>query len=265
MYERFETALNETLRRFQTFLYNCAKKNSLELFNIIFDAPFCEIKIRILPFVSAEDFLLRWGTHYVKSGKFGGRLQIFKTMEASQVSSKQEFSREMEASYSSLFSSLHVRKSEKQGSSQKQQNKEMSTSVSVEGGDQKIASIITDFNSPTIKSNLDQWLESIRTFPKAFSFMVAPITDLVKFNPSSLFPDENRDWGCEAHTADMKEDPETKEKYYEIRVNGTLTKKSCPYKGRDNLVYLIERRRNSLERAIAVYMEEVNNLLIYGI
>ena len=87
--------------------------------------------------------------------------------------------------------------------------------------------------------------------------MVAPITDLLKFNPSSLFTDEERDWGCEAHTADMKEDPETNEHYYEVKVNGTIIQKFCPYKDRDTLVYLIDRRRNGLERAIAVYMEEV--------
>ena len=55
----------------------------------------------------------------------------------------------------------------------------------------------------------------------------------------------------------MKEDPETKEKYYEVKINGTVTKKFCPYKDRDYLYYLVERRRNSFERAIAVYMEEV--------
>ena len=41
-------------------------------------------------FHSTEDFILRWGTHYIKSGKFGGRMQIFKTMEASEVASKEE-------------------------------------------------------------------------------------------------------------------------------------------------------------------------------
>jgi len=87
--------------------------------------------------------------------------------------------------------------------------------------------------------------------------MVGPIIDLLKFSPSSLFPDEKRDWGCEANIAHMKEDSETKEKYYEVRVNGTSTRKYCPYKDRDDLLNLIERRRNGLERAIGVYMEEV--------
>ena len=214
-----------------------------------------------VPFAFSEDFVLRWGTHYIKSGKFGGQLQIFKTMEADQVSSKEEFSRVMEAEYRSLFTSFHAKSETKGGSSQKHESKTSSTSLSVEGGDQEIASMISDFNSPTVKTDLKQWLESIRTFPKPFSFMVGPITDLLRFNPSSLFPNEERDWGCEAHTAKMKKDPDTGESYYEVKVNETLIKKKCPYKSRDDLVYAIERRLNSLERAIGVYMEEVNTML----
>lgn len=36
----------------------------------------------------AENFIQRWGTHYIKSSKFGGQLQIRKFMDASDVSSK---------------------------------------------------------------------------------------------------------------------------------------------------------------------------------
>ncbi|KAL9985287.1 hypothetical protein ACROYT_G007668 [Oculina patagonica] len=206
--------------------------------------------------IKFQDFILRWGTHYIKSGKFGGRLQIFKSMEANQVASKAEFSQVMEAEFRSLFASFHAKSENKGGSSQKQQSKTSSTSITVEGGDQEIAAIISDENSPTIKNEIKQWLESIRTFPKPFKFMVAPITDLLKFNPLSLFADEERDWGCEAHPADMKKDPDTGESYYEVKINGTLAKKMCPYKDRDDLIYVIERRRDSLERAVGIYMEE---------
>ena len=209
-------------------------------------------------FIFAENFILRWGTHYIKSGKFGGRLQIFKTMDASQVSSKEEFSQVMEVGYKNLFANFQEKRESSGGSSFKSQSKTSSTSISVEGGDQKIAAIITDFNSPTIKYDLIQWLDSIRTYPKPFKFMVAPITDLLKFNPLSLFTAEERDYGCEARTADIKQDPDTNEHYYEARVNGTVIRKLCPYKDRDYMVYVIERRLSGLERGIAVYMEEVN-------
>ena len=182
--------------------------------------------------------------------------RFFKTMDASQVSSKEEFSQVMETGFKSLFSSFNAKGERSGGSSSKSQTKTSSTTISVEGGDHEIASIITDFRSPTIKYDLKQWLDSIRIFPKPFKFMVAPITDLVRFNPSSLFPDEKKDWGCEAHKLDT--DPaDAKDSYYEIKINGTMKRKYCPFKNRDDLAYFIERKRKALERGIEVYMEEV--------
>ena len=178
-------------------------------------------------------------------------------MDANEVSSKAEFSQVMEFEYRSLFTSFHAKKESKGGSSHKKQSKTSSTSISIEGGDQEIASMISDVNSPTIKNEIRQWLDSIPTFPKPFKFMVAPITQLLKFNPASLFTDQERDWGCEGHVSDMKKDPDTGENYYEVQVDGKPVKKKCPYKDRNDLVYVIERRVNALERAIGVYMEEV--------
>lgn len=210
-----------------------------------------------LQFRSAEDFILRWGTHYIKSGKFGGRMQIFKTMEASEVASKEEFSQVMEFEYRNLFMSINNRQEKSEESSEKTQSKTSSTSFTVEGGDQEIASLISDFNSPTIKADIVQWLESIRTFPKPFKFVLAPITDLLKFSAHALFPDEETDWGCEAHSRNLKLDPDSGEAYYEITIDGTKTKKYCEYMNRDELMTSIEKRRGSLEKAIRVYMEEV--------
>ncbi|XP_078353422.1 uncharacterized protein LOC144638115 isoform X2 [Oculina patagonica] len=204
-----------------------------------------------------QDFILRWGTHYIKSGKFGGRLQIFKTMEASEVSSKSEFSQVMEAEFRSLFVSFHAKSEQSSSSSQKQQTKASSTSVVVEGGDQEIAALISDMESPTIKHEITQWLESIRTFPKPFKFMVAPITNLLKFNVHSLFPDDDAsDWGCEAKRRQLKKDEHTGQSYYTVEVNGTMVRKYCDFMDREELMYAVERRRAGLERAIRVYMEE---------
>ncbi len=173
------------------------------------------------------------------------------------MSSKAEFSQVMEVEFRSLFASFNAKSESKQSSSQQRQHKTSSTSISVEGGDQEIASIISDMESPTIKTELKQWLESIRTFPKPFKFMVAPITNLLKFNVHSLFPDEESDWGCEANKRQLKKDPHTDEYYYEIKINGTLVRKPCPYLDREALMYDMERRRNNLDIAIGVYMEEV--------
>ena len=62
----------------------------------------------IVMFISltpTENFIQRWGTHYIKSAKFGGQLQIRKTIEASQVASKYEFSEKMEMAFRFLFAS----------------------------------------------------------------------------------------------------------------------------------------------------------------
>lgn len=173
------------------------------------------------------------------------------------MSSKQAFSQVMEMEFRSLFASFHAKKEESGSSSQKQQSQTSSTSIKAEGGDQEIAALITDFNSPTIKTELKQWLESIRTFPKPYKFMLAPITDLLKFNAHSLFPHEERDWGCEAQS-NLKKDPDTGEHYYEVNVDGNMVKKFCKYLDRESLMKDIEMRRNGLERAIGVYMEEVS-------
>ena len=179
-------------------------------------------------------------------------------MEASEVSSKEEFSQVMEAEFRSLFVSFHAKQESSGGSSQKKQKRASSTSVVVEGGDQEIAAVISDMNSPTIKTEITQWLESIRTFPKPFKFMVAPITNLLQFNVHSLFPDDDAsDWGCEGKRRELKEDEHTSQSYYMVKVNGTMVKKYCNYMDREELMYAVERRRAGLERAIRVYMEEV--------
>ena len=172
------------------------------------------------------------------------------------MSSKAEFSQVMETEFRSLFASFHAKLESKESSSEKSQRKTSSTSISVEGGDQQIASIISDLESPTIKTELKQWLGSIRTFPKPFKFLVAPITDLLKFNVHSLFPNVERDWGCEAQRH-LKRDPVTNENYYIVKINGTMVKKMCPYLDREALMYDMERKRNNLDIAIGVYMEEV--------
>ena len=177
------------------------------------------------------------------------------------MSSKAEFSQVMEAEFRSFFASFHAKSESKGGSSEKKQSKTSSTSISVEGGDQEIAAMISDVISPTIKNDIKQWLKSIRPFPKPFKFMVGPFTDLLKFNPSSLFTDEERDWGCEGNTASLKKDPDTGESYYEVKIDGNVMKKKCPYTDRKDPVYAIERRWKALERVIGVYMEEVTGLL----
>lgn len=111
----------------------------------------CLIKC-VFCYFPSEDFILRWGTHYIKSARFGGQLELRKTQLASETSSKATFAEESEAEYKSLFWSAGSRSSTKSGESSKSQQKYMSTSIVVQGGSQKIATVISDMYSPTFKT-----------------------------------------------------------------------------------------------------------------
>jgi sensor domain CHASE-containing protein len=100
------------------------------------------------------DFISRWGTHYIKSAKFGGQLEIRKLQSGLSTSSKEEFAVEAEMEYKGLFASGGAYSSTKSGSSKKSEEKFMSTSVQALGGSQKIAAAVTDLYTPTLKNTL---------------------------------------------------------------------------------------------------------------
>ena len=207
------------------------------------------------------DFILRWGTHYIKSSKFGGQLQIRKFMDASDVSSKKEFAVEMEMEYKSLFASVGAKASVSKGESQRKQSKTTSTTVIALGGSHEVASILSDAYSPTFKSEFKEWLVSIPKYPKPFLFQVGSITDLLNFRMRDLFPEEKVHWGCEGNAAGLKTETNANGEivtfYESVGQNGTTVKHYCSFDSRKGLEDAIRERRISLQKAIEVYMEEV--------
>lgn len=137
-----------------------------------------------------ENFIQRWGTHYIKSARFGGQLEIRKRMDAKEAGTKTQFSEKMEFEYKSLFASVGAKYSKQGGTSARQQTKTTSTEVEAKGGSQDIASILSDMYSPTFKTEFKEWLQSIPRYPKAYKFLMGSITDLVNFRANDLFPDE---------------------------------------------------------------------------
>jgi hypothetical protein len=119
----------------------------------------------IVYFYLSEDFILRWGTHYIKSARFGGQLELRKLQQASMTASKEEFAVECEVEFKSLFWSAGVKVGVQSGSSSRSQQSYMSTSVVVQGGSQRIAAIISDMYSPTFKTEF-----TVRNFK--FRFMI---------------------------------------------------------------------------------------------
>lgn len=209
----------------------------------------------------AENFIQRWGTHYIKSSKFGGQLQIRKFMDASDVSNKKEFAVEMEMEFKTLFSSVGAKSSTARGDYARNQSKTTTTTIIALGGSHEVASILSDAYSPTFKSAFKDWLVSIPKYPKPFLFQVGSITDLLNFRMRDLFPDDKVQWGCEKHAAGLRTETNAngdKVTFYQtVYDNGTTVKHYCTFDSRKGLEEAIQRRKISLKRAIEVYMEEV--------
>ena len=56
--------------------------------------------------VTLQDFILRYGTHYVKSAKFGGKLNIFKKVAKDSRMTSAEFAKASESEFSAMMSTL---------------------------------------------------------------------------------------------------------------------------------------------------------------
>ena len=212
-----------------------------------------------------ESFIQRFGTHYIKSGEFGGRLEIRKTMDGSDVADKAAFSVQMEAEYRGLFASAGAYSNTEGGTSNRNQTKTTSTSVVAQGGSQEIASILSDVYSPTFKNEFKEWLKSIPAYPKAFRFLMGSLTDLVNFRADDLFSDEPTNWGCDglAGTLETEVTSDGTERYFYMDITSTPHKKIfCRFNSRQSLEDAISRRRSSLMRAIDVYLEEVRCITV---
>ncbi|XP_078357305.1 uncharacterized protein LOC144642195 [Oculina patagonica] len=203
-----------------------------------------------------QNFIQRWGTHFIKSAKFGGELQIRKTMDAAQAGSKTQFSEKMEFEYKSLFSSVGAKYKNEGGESVKQETKTTSTAIEAKGGSQDIASILSDVYAPTFKTEFKEWLKSIPQYPKAFKFQMSSISDLVNFRANDLFPDDKVTWGCEGKAAELETEKDGRKFYYAYPVKGKKKKVYCKYDSRQSLEKAILEKRTSLKRAIEIYMEE---------
>ena len=117
-----------------------------------------------------------------------------------------------------FFTSDESKSSTEGGQEAKAQKKFTSTSVMAQGGSQEIATILSDVYSPTFKSSLTKWLQSIPKYPKAFRFLLGSIADLANFRANDLFSRDDVDWGCEGNVKKMVEETrgETTERYYTV-------------------------------------------------
>ncbi|XP_035687268.1 uncharacterized protein LOC118423284 isoform X1 [Branchiostoma floridae] len=212
-----------------------------------------------------QKFIIRYGTHFIKSAKFGGSFRLFKTQEASKSESFEDFSIQAQASYNSLaFNAAgHLGVSSSTGSSQS--SKTSNTHVTVEGGDQEVASIVADFYSTGFKDTFTEWLKSIPTYPKPIEMFMGTMAELLDLNYKLLFPFDISDAadGCFSET--LKTEDTTGRKYYEVKklVNNSkgvmepvTEKRYCDFTSVERFHEGLDKKRLALERAIVMYMEE---------
>ncbi|XP_019621861.1 PREDICTED: uncharacterized protein LOC109468070 [Branchiostoma belcheri] len=219
----------------------------------------------ILGKLALQKFIIRYGTHFIKSAKFGGSFRLFKTQEASKTESLEDFSIQAQASYNSLFFNAggHFGVGSSKGSSQS--DKTSSTHVTVEGGDQEVASIVADFYSTGFKDTFTEWLKSIPTYPKPIEMFMGTMSELLNLNYKLLFPFDITDVADGCFSQSLKTEEGTGRKYYEVgkMVNNSQgvmkpvkEKRYCDFTSADKFEKEMDKKRLALERAIAVYMEE---------
>ncbi|XP_066287457.1 uncharacterized protein [Branchiostoma lanceolatum] len=250
-----------------------------------------------------QNFYLRWGTHYIKSAQFGGQLKIIKTKQATKDLTMSEFATRAEADWKMTMSTFsaqasqtksrswwhehETKKESKQSSGQaasgsesqanrKQEQQASSQEYSsemlvVQGGDQQIAAAITEMYTTALTTELKDWLESIDDYPKPFSFVLRPVSDLLDIPFVSLFPAGEVDYGCFGKK-DLKLEEGTGRKYYTAQTekpvdgnkgstdgNKTITVSEiryCNFADRKTLEDSMAKKRLSLSRAVTVYLEE---------
>lgn len=189
-----------------------------------------------------------------------------------RVQSKEEFAEEIREDVERIFTSYHSVEYSKETIEKGQLKEWESMSLSVAGGEQEIASALSDMYAPGFKTAFVSWLDSIRTYPKPIKFTLGRITELVDFKESDLFPQEDAEakWGCEAKEADgsLILDEERNMYYYNttveiikpginVTVEWVIKRVYCPYLNRKQLTHEIQLRKKALETAVTVYLEEV--------
>ncbi|XP_019621121.1 PREDICTED: uncharacterized protein LOC109467541 [Branchiostoma belcheri] len=239
-----------------------------------------------------QNFILRWGTHYITSAKFGGQLKVVKTKTVTSEDNIVQFAQASQTNFKQLFSTYTSWQTQIKSSSFwhdqdfKTDNERSSGSaletttdqetageqaasfkqeysnemMIVQGGNQRIASAITEFYTTSFGSELKEWLDSIEDYPKAFEFTMGLITDLFDMNFDMLFPNGVLDYGCFG-SKELSVDAKGRKYYVEdvVEANNTREKATvryCNFDARQDLVEGMISRRTALERATAVYLVE---------
>ncbi|XP_013392189.1 uncharacterized protein LOC106160199 [Lingula anatina] len=241
-----------------------------------------------------QQFIIKWGTHFIKAAKFGGQLKLIKTKEGVRDQSIEQFAEKAQDDYKAMFSTFMAAaaqfksrslfhkaegsaegsvsagggvegssSNETKGGSQSLSQQQYSNEVlMVQGGSQAIAAVISEMYTTGFKHELSQWLASIPRYPKPFEFQMEPITYIChNINYKQLFPVGEVDFGCFGGTTLLTENGTNRlyyvwETYDENNNTINVEKRYCDFKNQQELEDSMRRRCKALERGINVYMEE---------
>ncbi|RNA42532.1 hypothetical protein BpHYR1_011154 [Brachionus plicatilis] len=213
-----------------------------------------------------EQFIFRYGTHYIHSAEFGGQILFENTRSIESGSSiNEELSKswnEIQKSFGSSISgggsvsvpvnamtadggasSVNVNTNDK-GQAKKLESLKKgaefgqknwtSLFLQSQGGNINIAKLITRFESNTGDSLLE-WLRSIPRYPKAFKVKMRPLNELLNFNVRNFFVGEFSNQTC--HKSQVKR-----------CIHGTSVQE---------FQQEFDKRRRSLEFAIEIFRHRV--------
>jgi hypothetical protein len=226
--------------------------------------------------VAYQNFLLRYGTHFIRSAKFGGKLTIRKTAKRDRSMSADEFQKIAQSEFQSMFgtssskstasawsfsvlgfgmnkpnrqesgketprNNANRKSSSSDGTSQKSRSSAFTeTTVEAQGGSAEIALALSNFYTPNFNPLFYRWIKSVPSHAKPFDFSLESIHKIFDINMDDLFQSNSQGWNeCCDSTG-----------------NKTSGKPACRYRDIEEFKQDLERRRLSLEKAIAVYMEE---------
>ena len=174
--------------------------------------------------VAIQSFIIKWGTHYVKSAKFGGQLKIIKTSTRESKLSQEKFAEATQEEFSGMMGTLRSsfkqkssgfsflglgsksRSSSQRASATREQGASSSasnvasglrqnarsefikTSIQVLGGNPTIGAAITDFYTPRFRETFVKWLDSVDDFVRPFEFTLGKVSSLLSKSRDLLFP-----------------------------------------------------------------------------
>ena len=195
-----------------------------------------------------QEFILRYGTHFIKSAKFGGELKVIKTSKKESTMNEEQFAETAESEMAGMMSTLKSsfkqeesgfsllglgskQRSSSQTASQEgssssgrsasqasESNREaarsefVKTTVLVQGGEPSVAAAITDFYTPRFRETFLKWLNSITEYARPYVFTLGKISEALNFSPQSLFKSMSAKSGC--FGPNVKKDSKTGDQYY---------------------------------------------------